>query len=79
MSTVAAIQLHPAAGIELGRLVPMLEGRLNRVDEPAVSVTEVDGEVCFRAETWLPILRVRVEDALDELIGSAWSCGFTWT
>jgi len=39
----------------------------------------VDELVCFQAQTWQPILVARVEDALDDLIGSAWRGEFTWT
>lgn len=60
-------------------LVGTLTGRLNARAEPPVSVTASDDLVCFQADTWQPILLARVEDALDELIGSAWRCGFTWT
>jgi len=59
-------------------LAPRLERRLNRQHEPPVVVTIADDFVCFHSQTWQPILLARVEDALDELVGSAWR-GFMWT
>ena len=79
MSTSALIRLHAAKHTDVGVLLRRLNSRLNRSPEPPVLVTEVDGLICFRAQTWQPILRARVEDALEELIGSTWSCGFRWT
>jgi hypothetical protein len=59
-------------------LVATLTRRLNGRAEPPVSVTAEDDLVSFRADTWQPLLLARVEDALDELLGSAWRCAFSW-
>jgi hypothetical protein len=79
MSTSALIRLHAAKHTDMVILLRRLNSQLNRSPGPPVLVTAVDGLICFRAETWQPILRARVEEALDELIGSTWSCGFRWT
>ena len=79
MSTSALIRLHAARHADMVVLLRRLNSQLNRSPEPPVLVTEVDGLICFRAQTWQPILCARVEDALEELIGSTCSCGFRWT
>ena len=79
MSTSALIHLHAAEHADMVVLLRRLNSQLNRSPGPPVLVTEADGLICFRAQTWQPILRARVEDALEELIGSTWSCGFRWT
>ena len=78
MSMPAVLNLKPVDTPDLRPLVTGLKRRLNRRAEPPVSVTVINDLVCFQAETWQPILLARVEEALDELIGSAWRCGFIW-
>jgi hypothetical protein len=75
---VSVLSLKAVDTAEVQALVTVLRRRLNRSAEPPVLVTAVNDLVCFRAETWQPILLARVEEALDELIGSAWRCGFAW-
>ena len=79
MSIPTVLSLRAVETADMQALVAGLNPRLNRRAEPPVSVTLSNDLVCFRADTWQPILLARVEDALDELIGSAWRCGFTWT
>lgn len=74
-----ALSLKAVETADVQTLVTTLTQRLNRVAEPPVLVTVDDDLVSFRADTWQPLLLARVEDALDELIGSAWRCGFSWT
>jgi hypothetical protein len=71
MSAPAVVRLQAAGPVDIAGLLPELERRLNRLGEPPVLITAVDDLVCFHAHTWQPILFARVEDALDELIGSA--------
>jgi hypothetical protein len=79
MSAPAIACLRALGLADFATLIPGLNGRLNRPAEPPVSMTLVDGVLAFRAETWQPILLARVEDALDELLGSEWRAGFTLT
>jgi len=71
MSAPAVVRLQAAGPVDIEILVPELERRLNRRGEPPVLITAVDELVYFHAQTWQPILLARVEDALDELIGTA--------
>ena len=41
-------------------------------DLARVKISPEDSAVSFACDTWEPLLRVRVEDALEELLGSAW-------
>jgi hypothetical protein len=75
---VSALSLKPVETANVQALVTTLTGRLNGRAEPPVSVTVNGGVVCFQADTWQPLLLARIEDALDELIGSAWRCAFSW-
>lgn len=77
MRAPTALSLKAVETADMQALVASLKRRLNRLAEPPVSVTVVSDRVCFQADTWQPILLARVEDALDELIGTAWRCGFT--
>jgi hypothetical protein len=76
---VSDLSLKSVETVNVQALVSTLRRRLNRLAEPPVSVTVDNDLVRFQAETWQPLLLARVEDALDELIGSAWRCGFCWT
>ena len=76
---MSAVSLKAVEVTNLQAVVTTLTRRLNGDAEPPVSVTADYDVVCFQANTWQPLLLARVEDALDELIGSAWRCGFSWT
>jgi hypothetical protein len=76
---MSALSLKSVETANVQALVTTLTRRLNRLAEPPVLVTVDNDLVRFQAETWQPLLLARVEDALDELIGSAWRCGFSWT
>jgi hypothetical protein len=75
---VSALSLKSLETADVQALVSTLTGRLNRLAEPPVLVTVDHDVVRFQADTWQPLLLARVEDALDELIGSAWRGGFSW-
>jgi len=79
MSLPAVLSLKAVETADMQALVTGLKRRLNLCADPPVSVSLLNNLVCFRADTWQPILLARVEDALDELIGTAWRCGFTLT
>jgi hypothetical protein len=72
----SAVLLRASEPSDIGVLLPALRRQLNRPAESAVLVTEVGERVCFRAQTWQPILRARVEEALDEVAGPTWRCRF---
>jgi hypothetical protein len=72
----SAVLLRASEPSDVGVLLPALRRQLNRPAESAVLVTEVGERVCFRARTWQPILRARVEEALDEVAGPTWRCRF---
>jgi hypothetical protein len=76
---VSALSLKAIETGSVQALASTLPGRLNRRAEPPVAVTADSDTVCFEADTWQPLLLARVEDALDELVGSAWRCAFSWT
>lgn len=76
---MSALALKAVETANVQMLVTTLTRRLNRLTEPPVAVTADNDIVSFQADTWQPLLLARVEDALDELVGSAWRCGFSWT
>jgi hypothetical protein len=69
--------LRTLAVLEIAALVPRLTQRLKRRREPPIVVSVGEGGIWFHAETWQPILLARIEEALDELIGTAWRARFT--
>ncbi len=76
---MSALTLKAIGPANVQALATTLAGRLNRLAEPAVAVTADSDTVRFQAETWQPLLLARVEDALDDLVGSTWRCAFSWT
>ncbi len=78
MSADAIICLEAAEPATIELLLPRLAGRLNRGSEPRVAMTAADDGIWFRSPTWQPILVARVEDALDELVGSSWPGRYVW-
>jgi hypothetical protein len=59
MSVPAVLNLKPVDTSDMQSLTTRLERRLNRCSEPPVSVNVVNDLVCFRADTWQPILAAR--------------------
>jgi hypothetical protein len=62
--------VHPPAEDEWDRL----QAELDRHGPPLIAVTRGAGTVKFTAETWEPILRARVEEAVDVV----WPHGAAW-
>jgi hypothetical protein len=58
--------------VELAHLARCLDLALNRPGNPSVDVVAGADVLTFTADTWEPILRSRVEDALDDLVGRGW-------
>jgi hypothetical protein len=74
----ARLRLPVLNGAELPGIGPGLSRRLNRPGWPAVRIETVGDTLVCTADTWEPILRARVEDAVDELLGSIWRESIQW-
>lgn len=59
-------------------MFPGREQELNRAGHPPVELNVAWDVVSFRAETWQPIVRVRVEDAFDARLGWTSHDHFAW-
>jgi hypothetical protein len=68
----ASLQLHLEDVADLSGLVAGLVRALNAPTWARVEVSTENSAVSFACDTWEPLLRVRVEDALEDLLGSAW-------
>jgi hypothetical protein len=55
-----------------------LTDRLNRPSWPRVDIAVTDDILACRATTWEPLLRVRIEEALDDLLGVVWRDSLHW-
>jgi hypothetical protein len=64
------------------RLAPQiareLKRRVNRSRWPTVDVTLHATTLHCRADIWEPILRIRIEEALGQLLRSAWPDVVSW-
>jgi hypothetical protein len=72
------LSLRAADGAVADDLAPRLRQRLNQPCWPPVTVATSQEDLSCSAETWEPILRVRIEDALVELLGPTWEDIVTW-
>ena len=70
MSASARLELYGV--IDVKCLVEDLVRVLNRPEWTPVEISTSAEGLCFAADTWEPILRVRVEDALEEIFGALW-------
>jgi hypothetical protein len=68
----AFLHLEIIDRIEPGELKQGLAQRVNRPRWPVVEITIAGSTLSCGANTWEPLLRVRVEDALEEILGSLW-------
>jgi hypothetical protein len=78
VSGKATVRLTGWVRADVMSLVAHLERRLNRTPAPPVEVTATGRALSFHACTWQPILMARVEDAMDDVCGSAWRGEFGW-
>jgi hypothetical protein len=69
---LASVRLELDGVIDPPDLVEDLGRILNGPTWTVVEIITSPGTLCFAAETWEPILRVRVEDALEEILGGLW-------
>jgi hypothetical protein len=74
----ASLRLRVFDLMELPDLVPRLKLRLNQPRWPAVEIAVEGDTLSCKADTWDPLLRVRIEDAISELFGSAWRDSVEW-
>jgi hypothetical protein len=72
----ATIRLRATEPSHLETLGSELARLLNRPGEPAVVVEAAEDVLTFESPTWGPILKARVDDAMDDLLGTAWRFGF---
>jgi len=56
----------------MGQFTFDLGAFLNRPGCPAVAFAQADRTLSCNADTWEPVLRARIEDALDAVIGGLW-------
>jgi hypothetical protein len=68
----AELRLQLLSSGEESHLATDLRQRLNRPGSPTVEVTIAGVTVSCIAATWEPLLRVRVEMALEEIFGNVW-------
>jgi hypothetical protein len=74
----ACLRIQTIKPIERPQLARLLKLRMNRPRWPAVDITIAGDTLSCRATTWEPLLRVRVEDALEEVLGSLWRDTIEW-
>jgi hypothetical protein len=72
------LNLRAADRLVAKDLAPRLRHRLNQPRWPPVTVATTHENLCCSAEIWEPILRVRIEDALVELLGPTWEDTVMW-
>lgn len=75
---VATVRLRAWRANGLDDAATWLSNRLNGPREANVDISVEDDVISITADTWEPILRVRVEDALDAELGWLWRDHFVW-
>jgi hypothetical protein len=73
----SSVHLHVANGVD-ELLVAELAGRLNRKGWPPVHVSASTDSLAFVAQTWQPVLKVRVEEAIEGILGTSWGDYARW-
>jgi hypothetical protein len=74
----AQLRLQLLGEAEESRLAADLRARLNQPGWPGVEVTLAGPMVNCIASTWEPLLRVRIEEALEEILGGRWRERVRW-
>jgi hypothetical protein len=76
-TAMVTVQAIDSADVDV--VLPKLRARLEEPGYPPVEIITVSsGILRFQAHTWTPILRVRVEDAMESVLGAAWRGRFEW-
>jgi hypothetical protein len=73
-----ALRLHVDARVDAPRLVAGLAQTLNAPAWPSVAISAFGPSLSFVADTWEPLLRVRVEEALEQILGVRWQHLARW-
>jgi hypothetical protein len=68
----ASVRLQLASAIDVAAVADALLGALNPPGWPLVEVFASGDHVAFAADTWEPLLRARVEEALEQVLGNPW-------
>jgi hypothetical protein len=68
----AAVRVDLEDLIDVSGLVANLGRALNAPSSARVEISTEGSVVYFACDTWEPLLRVRIEDALEALLGSTW-------
>lgn len=69
----AVVRLEAVAPAEASRTAFELAGRLNLPNWPAVDIIASGTVISCRSQTWEPLLRVRIEEAVEAWLGHRWS------
>ena len=73
-----AQRLQPDARIDASRLAGGLTQTLNAPAWPSVAISASGPSLSFAADAWEPLLRVRVEEALEQILGDPWQHLARW-
>lgn len=76
--SAALVRLEVLEPAETSRAAFELAGRLNRPHWPAVDIIANETVISCRSQTWEPLLRARIEEAIEAWLGHRWpeSIGF---
>jgi hypothetical protein len=75
---LASLRLQVHDAVDAGQLVARLTRTVNSPGWPFVDVYVSGDRLSFAAETWEPVLRVRIEDALEHVLGVRWREHAQW-
>jgi hypothetical protein len=73
------ISIEALDRVDVDHIASELDARLNQPGYTPVEVSAARNVLSFRGQVWTPILRVRVEDALEGLLGATWRGRFEWS
>jgi hypothetical protein len=77
--SLVRLQLLPElSGVDLLDLIARLERTVNQPRWPRVRMRAHGNRLSFVAETWEPILRVRIESGLEQVLGVGWNDQARW-
>jgi hypothetical protein len=68
----ALLRLRMHDHVDASRVATELACRLNAPRWPIVEVTATETTISCSSQTWEPLLRVRVEDAVEQWLGHLW-------
>ena len=71
-TAAALVRLEAGGSAEASRTAFELAGRLNLQNWPAVDITASGAVISCRSQAWEPLLRVRIEEAMEAWLGHRW-------